>query len=310
MKIYSQKKVLRYLTQGLHQKRLSPSLLFVGPDSIGKRTVAMELCKTMACNTPLETGSDENFKACTTCVSCQKIEHNSHPDFLLISKELQAQLVKGKPEAQNTVKIESIRHINKFLNFKPLEIQNRLVVIDQAHTLTIEAANALLKTLEEPPPTAQLILLCTDERLLPSTIRSRCALVRFQPIPAVTLSKWLQSEFELPFDQADVISNQANGSFSRAKEYIDKKNLNYSITSIPFDEFLKTLTESSFRRDGRNMTKKILLEMTTEAQTKLEKGDTAQVDQIQFLLQARKQIDHYVPPRLVLENLYLKLNEN
>jgi ATP-dependent Clp protease ATP-binding subunit ClpX len=114
--------ILKYLTEGIRRQRLSPSLLFVGPEGVGKKRVAHEL---------------------TALLKCDPVS-----DFLLVDRPLQASLLKEKPESQTAIKIESVRHLDKFLRLRPADGSYRVAVIDEADRLTEEAANALLKILE------------------------------------------------------------------------------------------------------------------------------------------------------------------
>ena len=306
MKIIGQKTALSYLSNGMISNRLSPSLLFTGPDGVGKRTVAMELAKKLACPQQSLSMDPVNIKGCDSCPSCRKIENQTHPDLLVVSAATQAQRVKGKPEAQTSVKIESIRQINKFLSLKPMESNRRVIIIENAHTLTMDAANALLKTLEEPPPTALLILLVLDDKLLPSTIRSRCALVPFRPLPAKDISEWLQTHHHIEEQRAQKVSELSGGSFSKAEATLDKEEP-VSLSDVSLDEFFDSVAQPSFRKDGRKKAEKLISQLTLEAQEKLEKGDLHQKERIELLHKAKKQIERYVPPRLVLENLYLHI---
>jgi DNA polymerase-3 subunit delta' len=117
-------------------------------------------------NSELQTQLD----ACDECPSCRKIDAETHPDFLLISPR------------GGQIRIEEIRAINDILSFKPFEGKKKIVILDEADTMNPYAANAFLKTLEEPPEDSLIILISSHPDLLPDTIRSRCSRVNFTPL--------------------------------------------------------------------------------------------------------------------------------
>lgn len=259
MEIKRQEIILQYISNGLKQNRLSPSLIFVGPKGVGKRSVALALARWNLCASP-----NQLFPFSCACSACKRVEKSEHPDLLILEKE----------EKQIGIKIESIRQLDKFLRLKPLEGRKRVALIDDADKMTNESANALLKVLEEPPVNAQIVLLAISEHNLPPTIASRCAVLRFKSLPF--------ERKEIPADSMD-------------------------LSSFELDEFIGWVNEPSWRRDGRARAEKVLTFLVEEAQRKLEKGDMAQVNRIKSFLKAREQVDRNVPPRLVLENLFLEV---
>ena len=168
--IIGQKKAIGTLTGILEQKRLASSYIFSGESGIGKKLTAVNFAKALNC---LSAGSGPDFPidACDHCESCLKINSGSHPDLLLISPE------------DRQIKIDEIRLIDDALSFRPFEGRKKIVIVDDADTMNISAANAFLKTLEEPPEDSVIILISSRTDRLPATIRSRCSRVNF-----VTLS--------------------------------------------------------------------------------------------------------------------------
>lgn len=305
MEIFGHPQVLHYLTEGLKRGRLSPSLLFVGQDGVGKRGAAVELAKCFACEMP-ESAKD-NLPRCGRCRACQQIDRNNHADLLIINRALQAALLGEKPEAQTGIKIDSVRHADKFLSLKPLEARRRTVIIEEANKLTDQAANALLKLLEEPPNNAQLVLLALNEHTLPATVLSRCAILRFRPIPSKTLADWLESAHAVGREKAIEIADRAGGSFERALELKDEDRITMELSDYTLDEFFTLLSETQWRKEGRKNAEAAVTRLIESAQKKLHAGDTDQAPRIEAMLKARRQIDRNVPPKLVLETLYVKL---
>ncbi len=154
------------LTGILKRNRLAGSYIFNGESGTGKKLAAVNFAKTLNC---LNTGSGTAFSAdaCDQCESCLKIDSGSHPDLLLISPE------------DRQIKIDEIRLIDDALSFRPFEGRKKVVIVDDADTMNIAAANAFLKTLEEPPEDSVIILISSRSDRLPATIRSRCSRVNF-----------------------------------------------------------------------------------------------------------------------------------
>jgi len=143
--------------------RVYHAYLFSGMEGIGKRLVAQNMAKVLNCLT----GEGD---ACEQCSSCQRIAKGIHPDCMLITPESEA------------IKIQQIRELQRTIAFKPYEARWRVIVVDGAEQMTREAANAFLKTLEEPPSWTTIILVATTVDDLPPTVYSRCQRIRFNPL--------------------------------------------------------------------------------------------------------------------------------
>lgn len=284
MTIIGQDHILHYLNSAITSLTLHPSLLFVGPDGVGKKKVALE-------------------------VVVPALTQGHVADCLVINRQFQASFLKEKIESQTGIKIELIRMIDNFLHLKSLTGGPRVAVIEEANRLTNEAANALLKLLEEPPDKAQLILLSNDEQCLPPTVVSRCAVLRFRLIAALELARWLVREKGVSIDEAEMIAERSNGSFANALSHLDNndsdKNALPSLSSLNRQQFFSALEESAFRKDPRLKARQLIDHLIRQSQKKILKGELFEANIIQALLDAQRQIDHHVPPRLVLENLYL-----
>ncbi len=159
----------------LKRKKVASSYLFCGEAGVGKKTVAVALAKAVNCLSPRSPGPKfseyGNVDACNECESCAKIGAGVHPDFLLISPE------------ERLIRIDEIRMIDDALSYKPFEGKKKTVIVDDAETMNISAANAFLKTLEEPPEDSVIILVTSKPDMLPATIRSRCSRINFSPLP-------------------------------------------------------------------------------------------------------------------------------
>lgn len=182
-----QNRAIRILQGTALRSRLASSYLFAGEDGIGKKSTAIEFVKAINCKHPVETAYGPD--ACDACPSCKKINAGTHPDVLVlgpVSAEIGiCQIVEDKrydassPCAKNNYEKPSVQ---KLLSFRPLEARIKAVIMDEAHKLHISAANAFLKTLEEPSPQSIIILVSSMPDMLPITIRSRCSRINFQPL--------------------------------------------------------------------------------------------------------------------------------
>ena len=158
--------------------RLASSFLFAGPAGIGKRTFALKLAQAMLC----QTRPEEALDPCGTCPSCAQVAAGTHPDLDVVAKPddksfIPLELLIGEREHRRR---EGLCHN---IGLKPFLGGRKIAVIDDADYLNAEGANALLKTLEEPPPRSVLILIGTTPAKQLPTIRSRCQLIRFRPLP-------------------------------------------------------------------------------------------------------------------------------
>lgn len=143
------------------------ALLITGPDSVGKRTFALKLAQAMHC-----TAENAEQRPCDQCSACRRVNSGNYPDLRVITPE----------EGKRGVKIDPIRALIQFLTLTPIESQYKIGIITTFEHIVPNAANALLKTLEEPPSYAHLILLATDAELLLPTIVSRCCQITLRPL--------------------------------------------------------------------------------------------------------------------------------
>ncbi|SHI72356.1 DNA polymerase III, delta prime subunit [Malonomonas rubra DSM 5091] len=187
-----QKNILR---RALQNQRVAHAYLFEGPDGIGKRLMALALARALLCATG---------KGCGTCAACRKVDHNNHPDVHLLDAE------------GTTIKIDQIRALQQQLSLKPLEGEYRICLIDGAEHMNPAAANALLKTLEEPQPNTVIVLLSSRPEALLVTIRSRCQRLPFQRLPKQRLTEILADRLDLPETEAAVLAALSDGSFKKA----------------------------------------------------------------------------------------------
>ncbi len=187
--IIGQDKAVNILLKTIKRGRIPSAYLFAGESGIGKRFTAINFAKVLNCLTPpsppLTKGGTEggypltkerlewegnSDDACDECPSCKKIDSGIHPDVVLISPE------------NGQIRIDEIRAIDEILSLKAFEGRYKIVIVDDAETMNLYAANAFLKTIEEPPPDSLIILITSSPDILPETIRSRCSRINFTPL--------------------------------------------------------------------------------------------------------------------------------
>ncbi len=195
--IYGQEKPLAVLRRSLEKGRVPHAVLFHGLRGVGKRTTALAFAKVLNC---------DRGDACGLCPSCRKIESGNHPDVVVI-----------EPRG-HFIRIEDIRDLRNQMRFRPLEGRKRIFILVDAERMNITAANAVLKTLEEPSPVHVLILISSRPYLLPMTILSRCQRLRFQPIPSGVVARYLEEKAGLDGETAAALAASSGGSIGRALE--------------------------------------------------------------------------------------------
>lgn len=196
-------------------ERVPNSLLFAGPDGIGKRRFAIELSKALIC--PDRTSGD----ACDVCSVCRRAETFSFPksDDRDAHKRV---IFSGHPDVgtiipyNRNISVDAIRHLESEANFRPYEAAGRFFIIDDADRLNDAAANALLKTLEEPSQGTHIFLITSRPDSLLPTIKSRCQTFRLRPVERPKLEEFLVRERAFTTDEARLAAGIACGDVSRA----------------------------------------------------------------------------------------------
>ena len=180
---------VRMLRAAVAHDRMPHAYLFVGPRGVGKGLAARELAKLLFCASPRgKPGDADALDPCDACDACVRTDRGAHPDLYWFRKEpdrndFRLGLVARKSGGSDGTPSWLTTTVNESAALTPMEADRTVTVVDDAEFLNRNAANALLKTLEEPSPHAVLVLLCADVSRLPGTILSRCQWVRFRPLP-------------------------------------------------------------------------------------------------------------------------------
>ncbi|HYP50265.1 MAG TPA: DNA polymerase III subunit delta' [Pyrinomonadaceae bacterium] len=217
-KLIGNNHVKEILQRMLRARRVPNSLLFMGADGIGKREFALETAKAFVCQNP--TAAHEACDACGACRRAEKVNFpnsrdkddnekiffSEHPDIGLLR------------QAGKFITVNQMRELETESNFRPYEAAARFFLIDDAEKMNEAAANALLKTLEEPSTTAHIFLITSRPAALLPTIRSRCQTLRFAPVEAKQIEGFLESKKQFSVSDAELLSKFARGSVGRALE--------------------------------------------------------------------------------------------
>jgi DNA polymerase III subunit delta' len=195
--VVGHERVRSLLARSIQAGRLPHALLLTGPEGVGKRTVALAAARALVC----EKGGGV---ACEECAACRRAARGLHPDVILV-----------EPETA-TIKIEQVRDMAREVLALPFEARARAFVMDDAHVMTEQASNALLKSLEEPPATSHVFLVTASPQALLPTIRSRCQTLRLGPLPAALLESYLTDRAGLTADEARLRAAVAGGSIGVA----------------------------------------------------------------------------------------------
>jgi len=222
--ILGQEEPLKHLTEALNRDSLPHALLFYGPDGVGKRLTSLAVAKTLNC----QNSDAPDLFYCDKCASCENINKMIHPDLQFL-----------KPDG-NSITIDSIRNLLNQINLTPYIGRNKVAIIDEAHTMTTQSANALLKTLEEPPQKTCIILITPAPGLLPITLRSRCHTVVFKPLSPEIIHSIISHTISGDKESLRILSMLADGSAARAATFNDPE-----ITSLR-SKFLQVLDNREY----------------------------------------------------------------
>ncbi len=212
-KIIGHQRVVRYLRRSLELGRTAHAYLLVGPPRVGKGTLALAIAQAFNC-----VASDP---PCGQCPQCLRIQAGKHPDVQVISVSSSSEN-RGSPKE---IALGQVKEMEHSVSLKPFEGRTRVFILDGAERLSAEAANALLKTLEEPPPQTLLILLSAEADALLPTIRSRCQNFTLIPVAENEIKEELITRFTLTEERASLLAHLAQGRVGWALEAASQEGL-------------------------------------------------------------------------------------
>lgn len=234
--IIGNNEIKEYLSNILKQNKICQSYLFIGTEGIGKLLIAKEFAKGILCL--------NNSRINCSCKSCQCLEGQNHPDYFVVNEEGQ------------TIKIDQIREITNKVIEQPIVSNKKVYIINDCDKMTIEAQNCLLKTLEEPPEFAVMILITSNENVLLNTIKSRCMTMKFKNIPKEELKDYAVQH--LGYEQmTDNLVESFNGSIGKAimqkqnqEKYLKIESL---INDLSVQDIITIMNESKILYDKENI---------------------------------------------------------
>lgn len=232
--IIGHERQIESLKNTIKKGSISHSYLFEGEEGLGKKQVALVFAKTLLCK-------KEKEEPCNKCSSCLKFDGKNHPDFKLILPE------------KGLVKKEEIDLLVKASSTTPFEGERKVFIIDDSHTMNMEAMNGLLKTLEEPPSFMNIILVTSNSNKLLSTILSRCQRIRFYPVETSKIVGLLSEKKLLNKEKSEFIANFTKGSvgksieISSSEDFFEKRDeIIKIINDILKGDKVKALSASKF----------------------------------------------------------------
>jgi DNA polymerase-3 subunit delta' len=197
--IIGHRRQLEILRLALASERLHHAYLFVGPEGIGKRTLAIALAKAVHCG---ESAAD----FCGSCVNCRRIADGNHPDVRIVEP------LAGKKE----ISIQQVRDFERALNYRSFTGKRKIIIVDPATLMNLASQNALLKTLEEPPQESLIILIASSAGGLLPTVRSRCLRISFAPLARCDVVHYLRTKQGMTGDEVEFLAAMSMGSIGAA----------------------------------------------------------------------------------------------
>ncbi|ABW17632.1 DNA polymerase III subunit delta' [Alkaliphilus oremlandii] len=202
--IVGQEKAIKNLEKAVLENQVAHAYLFEGAEGLGKKALALKLAAALVC-------FDHSKRPCGKCNSCLKINSGNHPGIKII-------------EEAGTIKVDEVRELIKDIQLKPYEGSHKVYIICDADKMNIQGQNALLKTLEEPPAYATLILLTTKKSSLLPTIISRCQSIKLSPVSSDRIKSYLIQEKDMDPDRAQMLAALSEGIIGKALDLLSNED--------------------------------------------------------------------------------------
>lgn len=324
---FGQDNTIRALEQSLREGTLAHAYLIASPAHSGKGTLARELAQAVNCLHP-------GRAPCHECLQCERIAAGRHADVVTLAVE--------EAEGHKELRLEQVQEALRMASLLPYEGRWRVFIVDGAEQLNDEAANTLLKSLEEPPPRVLWLLLTTDEERVHATVRSRCQRLAFRPLSPEQVAAYLQERHQAPREQAILLGRLARGALGWAIHALQDpavleartRTLDrlVSMTSASLQDRFAYASElaglvpreRTALRDTLDLWaswwRDILLLLTGAPQAVWNQDRLAELREhvpsfraaevarmVQLILRAKQHLDMNVNPRLALEHLMLRV---
>ncbi|MBO5366939.1 MAG: DNA polymerase III subunit delta', partial [Peptococcaceae bacterium] len=201
--IKGQEQAIHILQRAIHTQHIAHAYLFTGPEGVGKKKTALAMAQYLNCSHP----NTETLESCEHCPSCLQTVSGSQPDCILL-------------EAEGSIKIEQIRTLLTKVSLRNYGSTYKIIIINDAHLMTEQAANCLLKTLEEPTGNTVFFLITSQVQNLPITILSRCQQIQFHALPSTLVQELLGTLYPAQQSRIGLVSALAKGSMRTAEDLL------------------------------------------------------------------------------------------
>lgn len=321
--IKGQEQAIHIIQRAIQTQHIAHAYLFTGPEGIGKKMTALAMAQYLNCSHPYI----DTMQSCEQCSSCIQAKNGSQPDIIVL-----------EPEG-NSIKIEQIRTLLSKVSLRNYDSTYQVILINDAHLMTEQAANCLLKTLEEPTENTVFLLITSQVQNLPVTILSRCQQIQFQSLSPALIQELLQKQYPALQSRVGLVSTLAKGSMQIAQELLSNEEL--ASTRQEFYQLLAKLNTIRAAQiitwcepwDKNKKMAKTLLELGQIwyhdvllavmggnqelfvnqdylAELRTQKIAPEQLLQIlQYLRTGTEQLEYNASPRLVLEVTLLKIQQ-
>lgn len=197
--VVGHKDIIQYIQHAIEQDKVSHAYILNGARGSGKKLLANLFAMTLQCE-------NNNSEPCGECRSCKQLQSGNHPDVKIV-----------KHEKPGSISVGDIREqVNGDIMIKPYSSPYKIYIIPEADLMTVQAQNALLKTIEEPPKYAVIFLLTENADSMLATIRSRCVVLKLRNIKDTLIKKYLTEQMHIPDYQSDICTAFAQGNVGRA----------------------------------------------------------------------------------------------
>ncbi|MCI0340280.1 MAG: hypothetical protein L0216_03885 [Planctomycetales bacterium] len=305
--VLGQPRAVALLSGALASGRVAPAYLFLGPEGTGKRTAARAFAAGLLCKFTVH-GSRSTGDACGECRDCRDAARGTHEDLSWTAP----------PEGKRALPLEAALSAAGSLALRPSRGVRRVAVIEGADRATEEAANALLKTLEEPPGASVLVLVAETLLPLPPTVRSRCQVVRFGPLPEAVVREALAAR-GAPAAEAASLAGRAEGSLGRAlaalggarppdpAALLGSRDDGRPVPAVAAEVLAASTPEAGTLEERRQALLALLAEAARETRGRLAGGGAREESRLRALVESAEALRRNAAPDLVVENLVLRL---
>jgi DNA polymerase-3 subunit delta' len=198
--------IIQHLQNAISAQKVSHAYIFYGEEGMGKKTLANAFAKTLQCE-------ENGIRSCDRCKSCMQADSGNHPDIIRVTHE------------KLSIGVDDIRiQVNADILVKPYNSRYKIYIIDDADKLTEQAQNALLKTMEEPPEYAVILLLVSNLTSLLPTILSRCVQLNLKPVDKTVIKEFLMERHHIPDYKAEVAAAFSSGNVGKAIKYASSED--------------------------------------------------------------------------------------